>query len=129
MVINAVLKDEEVIKDMLKNLQQDVLARLSNARVGQAVGEVVRQTDLVLRDHNGRFVVLCPETDLESASFLAKRIKLAVEERTGLHVTYGAASFPSEALTFEDLLYIARDRSRKFLDAEMFIEKKEQVMN
>jgi len=83
---------------------------------------------LLIRDHIGRFVVLCPETDLENAVFLAGRTRKIVEERTGLHVHCGAASFPDEALTFEDLLHLARDRSRQSLNPQKTIEISEQVV-
>jgi GGDEF domain-containing protein len=64
----------------------------------------------VLRDRRGRFIILCPETDLENASLLAKRISQAVKERISLRVLWGVAAFPEEALTFDDLLQKARER-------------------
>jgi hypothetical protein len=128
LVIHAFPKDEEVVREMLKSLQRDVLTRLSNARIGQAVGETIRQTDLLLRDHVGRFIVLCPETNLESAAFLAERVCSIVEERTGLHANYGVSSFPDEALTFEDLLHTARDRSRQVSIPSKLIKTEEQVV-
>jgi GGDEF domain-containing protein len=128
LVVHTYPKDEEVVREMLKSLQHDVLSRLSNARIGQSIGEAVRQTDLLIRDHVGRFVVLCPETDLESAYFLAERICKIVEARAGLHVNCGVASFPDEALTFEDLLHLARDRSKQSLIPQSPIETTEQVM-
>jgi len=64
----------------------------------------------MMRDHRGRFLILCPETDLASATLLAQRISQAVKERTDLQILWGTASFPEEALTFEDLLRTARER-------------------
>jgi len=128
LVVHAVPKDDEMVREMLKSLQHDVLSRLSNARIGQAIGEAIRQTDLLIRDHIGRFVILCPETDLENAVFLAARTREIIEERTGLHVNCGVASFPDEALTFEDLLYIARDRSKQLPNPKNSIEMTDQVM-
>jgi GGDEF domain-containing protein len=128
LVIHAIPKDDEVVREMVKSLQHDVLSRLSNARVGQALSQAVRQTDLLVRDHVGRFVVLCPETDLENAVFLAHRTCKIVEEHTGLHVNCGAASFPDEALTFEDLLHIARDRSQQSSNANKPVKVPEQIV-
>jgi GGDEF domain-containing protein len=128
LVVHAIPKDDEVVREMLKSLQRDVLTRLSNARIGQSIGEAIRHTDLLIRDNIGRFVVLCPETDLESAGFLAERIRLIVEERAGLHVNCGVASFPDEALTFEDLLHLSRDRSKQLPKPNTLIEMKEQVV-
>ena len=111
-VVHAFNKDEEVAREMLKSLQRDMLTRLSSARIGQAVGEAIRQTDILIKDRFGRYIVLCAETDLEGARLLAGRIARVVEARTGLQVNYGCASFPEEALTFDDLLDLARNRSR-----------------
>lgn len=113
LVVHAIPVDEESVREMLKNLQRDMLSRLSNSRIGQSVSSAIRQTDLLIRDNIGRYIVLCPETNLESAGALAGRIRQVVEERTGLHVQCGAASFPDEALTFEDLLSVARERSEQ----------------
>ncbi len=110
MVIESESADQKTTREMLKSIQQDLLNRFTSARVGQIIDDRIRQTDLVLRDHKGRFVVLCPETDLESTILLAKRIAQAVKERTNLHVLWGVAAFPEEALTFDDLLQKASER-------------------
>lgn len=113
-VIESDSDDGEVTREMLKSIQHDLLKRFTSARVGQIIDDRIRQTDLVMRDHAGRYLILCPETDLESARLLADRIAKAVQERTGLEVRWGAAAFPDEALTFEDLLLKARERSVHF---------------
>lgn len=128
-VVHAFPKDEEVVREMLKSLQRDVLTRLSNAQIGQTVGESIRQTDLLIRDHVGRYVVLCPETNIENVIFLAERISNIVQKRTGLHVNCGIAAFPDEALTFEDLLHLARERSRQSsTNSNNHVEIKEQAV-
>ena len=109
-VIESESEDEKTTREMFKSIQHDLLNRFTSARVGQIIDDRIRQTDLVLRDRRGRFIVLCPETDLEDASLLAKRIAQAVKERTSLHVLWGVAAFPEEALTFDDLLQKARER-------------------
>lgn len=109
-VIESESDDEKVTREMLKSIQHDLLSRFTLARVGQIIDDRIRQTDLVLRDHTGRFIVLCPETNLESATLLSQRIAQAVRERTEQHVKFGVAAFPDEALTFDDLLHKARQR-------------------
>jgi hypothetical protein len=128
LVVHAFPKEEEMVREMLKSLQRDVLARLSNARIGQAIGEAVRQTDLLIRDHVGRYILLCPEASMEDMVFLARRISKVVEERTGLQVNCGVASFPDEALTFEDLLHLARDRSMQLNVVKIAAGTEEQVV-
>jgi hypothetical protein len=109
-VIESESEDEKTTREMLKSIQHDLLNRFTSARGGQIIDDRIRQTDLVLRDRRGRFIILCPETDLENASLLAGRIAQAVKERTSLKVLWGAAAFPEEALTFDDLLQKARER-------------------
>ena len=109
-VIQFETEDESLTKESFQNIQHDLLTRFTTARVGQIIDDRIRQTDLVLRDYKGRFMVLCPETDLPNASLLAKRLSQSINERTSLRVLWGVAAFPEEALTFEDLLQKARQR-------------------
>jgi len=109
-MIEVESEDEKSTREMLKSIQHDLLSRFTSARVGQIIDDRIRQTDLVLRDYKGRFIVLCPETDFPSGALLEKMISLAVKERTSLRVLWGVAAFPEEALTFEDLMQKARDR-------------------
>jgi len=117
-VIEPEPDDVKMAREMLKGIQNDLLSRFTSARVGQIIDDRVRQTDLVLRDHRGRFIILCPETDFESSTLLAKRLAQSVEERTDLQIHWGVAAFPDEALTFDDLLHKARDRSTHFAKLE-----------
>ena len=109
-VIEPEADDQKLTREMLKSVQHDLMSRFTTARLGQIIDDRIRQTDLVMRDHRGRFIILCPETDLNNAALLAKRIIQTVKERTDLQISWGTASFPEEALTFDDLLQIARER-------------------
>ena len=109
-MIEAESEDEKITREMLKSIQHDLLSRFTTARVGQIIDDRIRQTDLVLRDPRGRFIILCPETEFPSASLLAKRVSQAIKERTSLRVLWGVAAFPDEALTFDDLLDKAHER-------------------
>ncbi len=111
--VNAVPKSKEAANDLLQSLQRDMLSRLSTARTGHAISDCIRQTDILIRDNFGRYMILCPETGPENVQFLSKRIIETVELQTGLAVQCGASSFPDEALNFEDLIRVARDRSKE----------------
>jgi hypothetical protein len=105
--------DPEVQKEngaALKNIQSDIVNRFTSARIGQIIDDRIRQTDLVLRDRQWTYVILCPETDYSSVLQLARRISHAVKEKTGYEVLWGIAAFPEEALTFDDMLKRARER-------------------
>ena len=62
-LIAAESEDDKTTREMLKSIQYDLLSRFTSARVGQIIDDRIRLTDLVLRDHKGRFIILCPETD------------------------------------------------------------------
>lgn len=88
-------------------LQKDISERFVNAKIGQIISESSRPTDIIIRDQNGLFVVLCPETGHENLYILASRLGQAVNENIGKMIKCGAASFPDDALNFEDLLDVA----------------------
>lgn len=91
-------------------LQKDVLLRFTIARIGQVISNLSRQTDIVLRGVDGQFIVLCPETEYENLSNMAERIRAVVFDKIGASLLWGSASFPDEALTFDDLLQSAENR-------------------
>jgi hypothetical protein len=95
---------------VLKNIQSDIVNRFTSARVGQIIDDRIRQTDLVLRDRQWSYVIICPETDYPRVLLLARRISQAVKEKTGYSILWGIAAFPEEALTFEELMKKARQR-------------------
>ena len=109
-LIQARPNEQKNTQEVLKSIQQDLIFRFTTARVAQIIDDHVRQTDLVLKDQRGRFIVLCPETDRANAGLLAARIAETVEAQTDLYVLCGVASFPEEALTFDELLHKARER-------------------
>lgn len=119
LIIETAAENREIVHDLIKGLQHDILQRLSLAKFAQVISDNIRQTDILMRDHSGRYIVLCPETASESTLALASRISSAVQQRTGVNIRYGVASFPAEALTFEDLLHIARERLTQSIFAKI----------
>ena len=91
-------------------LEQDLFRRLALAKVGQIINGRARQTDLIMRDEAGQFVILCPETGTDDCATLAERIRRGVEVELGDKVEWGIASFPQETLEFGDLLEKAAQR-------------------
>ena len=117
-VIEPESEDGIVAREMLKSVQQDMLHRFTLARIGQIINDRIRQTDFVVKDHHRRFIILCPETDLENTILFGSRISQAVEERANFHVLWGVAAFPEEALTFDDLLFKARERLARSIPSD-----------
>lgn len=95
------------------SIARDMMERFAIAKASQILSDKARNTDLILQDRNGQFVLLCPETNLNNVTVLAKRIEEAIAEELKAKITWGNASFPDEALTFEDLLNVARERANR----------------
>ncbi|MBI5825110.1 MAG: hypothetical protein HZB18_13860 [Chloroflexi bacterium] len=107
LVLQADLSDHVSFERLISSVQQDLWNRFSFARIGQVVDEHMRQTDMVFRDRSNRFMLLCPETDYQNSLILAARVVEAIKNRTGVQILWGAASFPDDALNFEDLVDVA----------------------
>jgi GGDEF domain-containing protein len=104
--------DPEAIQSNLQRVFQEMklnsARRYAIARLCQIVNETSRRTDLIFQQsRQGRFIVLCPETDPQDCSILANRIQNIAHESLGIPVAWGAAVFPADALTFEELLHKA----------------------
>ncbi len=91
-------------------LENDMRERFAVAKISQILSDLARNTDVILRDKGGVFVLICPETDANKISILAERIVAAVDESLDSIVGWGSATFPDEAITFDDLLQVARKR-------------------
>lgn len=94
----------------IKLLSKEMMERFAIAKVSQILSDHARSTDMILRDRDGQFVLLCPETNHSSTSILATRIADAVKRELDATIECGSASFPDEALTFDDLIYTANGR-------------------
>lgn len=85
----------------IQRIMMDGFLHTSLARI--AAGEA-RRTDLVIEMENEkRILVLFPETKPDGLGIFAERIQALAKAELGLTLNYGIASFPKDALTFEDL--------------------------
>ena len=90
---------------VVKEIQQTMLNRYLHASMAQLINKVARRTDLIVeKDNNNSFVLVCPETAAEGAYILAERLQNIAIQWLGVDLRFGMASFPDEALTFDDLL-------------------------
>lgn len=110
--------------EQLASFQRDLFNRFSLAKAGQIINGHARQTDLIMRDESGQFVILCPETDSKNCSTLAERIRAAVEGQLGNGLRWGIASFPEETLEFGELL---RKASRQLAEPREAVEHTEEA--
>jgi len=121
-------KAETIDTKAIKSLQKDLLHRFAVARVGQIISDRARETDLILRDRSGRFLLLCPETNSENSLLFGERIRRAVVESMGADVNWSFASFPEDALTFDELVEFAEHRLGIVESPQTQDQKQEQDM-
>jgi GGDEF domain-containing protein len=99
------LSFEPELERAVRDIQEKMTERFVAANLAQVIANEARRTDVILsKDGTGRFVVLCPEDQRPGTVNLAERIQDDLVDKLGVSVAYGIASFPDEALTFEDLL-------------------------
>jgi len=89
-------------------LREDLLKQFAYARIGQLIANQARETDLIMRDRDGNFIILCAETERDRSILMAQRIRQSLTETMSADLAWGVASFPQEALTFDELLEKAR---------------------
>ncbi|HLC18987.1 MAG TPA: diguanylate cyclase [Thermodesulfobacteriota bacterium] len=102
-LLSAVMLDIDHFKDY-----NDTHGHLEGDRVLYNVAELltvlIRVSDLAVRYGAEEFLVLLPETSLESAGLVAERIRKAVEEDSPVTVSLGVASFCDGMEKGEELL-------------------------
>ena len=94
----------EIPEGNIEGVQKELLLHFASAKTGRIINEHARQTDLILRDHDNRFTILCPETDHDASIVLGERIYRAIAEQVDKEVNWSTASFPDESLSFDELL-------------------------
>lgn len=89
----------------LIEIQRKMAERFLVASLAEIINKEVRRTDIIVNQgEDGRFVVLCPETTPDGSVFLAERIQAVISEKLNIPMAFGSASFPDQAVTFEDLV-------------------------
>lgn len=88
----------------VREVLQNMMARYVFVSLAGAISKNLRRTDVVLtQDTHGRYIILSPETDRVGSMSLIQRIE-SVAAEMGVAVSCGVAAFPSDALTFDELV-------------------------
>jgi GGDEF domain-containing protein len=96
------------VKKVLQEVQGRMTGRFIAASLAKVIIDEARRTDLIIsRGDEGPFFVLCLDTKMEGSTNLARRIQATASQNLGIPVSYGVASFPDEALTYEELVHRA----------------------
>jgi GGDEF domain-containing protein len=91
-----------------EEIKHNLAKRYAMGKISEVINAIARRPDLIIKlDQPERFILVCPETSASSSNMLIQRIQSTVETDLGVSVSWGVATFPDDALTFEDLLHKA----------------------
>jgi len=90
-------------------IQKAMMNRYATNNLMRLASNMLRRTDLIIDQviDKDSFVILLPDTDADEASKLGTRFQELVNSKMGIRIDYGHATFPDEALTFDDLVFQA----------------------
>lgn len=128
--------EPENIQANIDNLSEDILRtimlRYSMSNLIRSIDKKIRRPDLILEQHReNRIILLLPETNLESAKVVADNVQRIAKDSMDSQVTIGVASFPDDAITFDDLVIQAENKiysseKKNLFDDQKLIEQTTQ---
>lgn len=91
----------------MEEIQQRLLKRSSIVYMANQIAQHLRKSDNLLVDIKGqRLYILSPGTDSSGIKSLEEKINVVSKNDLGIQMRIGAATFPDEANTFDDLLQV-----------------------
>jgi hypothetical protein len=95
----------------VREVQQAMMYTYASRSMAQTFSKYIRRTDLIMEQTDReRFVILCPDTNAADLALLAEYLQVVAQEELSASVACGAATFPDEAITFEELMRQAETR-------------------
>lgn len=108
-----------IMHRFVQELQRSMMQRYVLAMTARVLSRHLRRTDLIIEDGKpGRLMLVAPNTSDEHASLLGERLTHLVKDRLGITAQYGVATFPEQALTFDELVTVAEKELRQRGEAD-----------
>ncbi|MFM8321622.1 MAG: hypothetical protein ACKOC5_11975 [Chloroflexota bacterium] len=87
-------------------IQKKMMTRYVLTSLMRIVVNMTRRTDLIIDKavDSDSFVVMVTDTNSEQTVQLAERLRQAIRKKLGVQVCCGLATFPDEAITFDELV-------------------------
>jgi GGDEF domain-containing protein len=102
------LSAQEALNALLNEVRQVIMNKYAINRMTSTLSKYLRRTDVLLgQPGHSRFIILCPDTSARDLNLLVEYIQLVSQEQLGITVNCGIATFPGDALTFEELVHKA----------------------
>lgn len=112
----VVVKPEPAFNQMalhraVQEVQQAMMDTYVMKSMAKTFSSYIRRTDLILEERDrGRFIILCPDTNASDLELMVEYLHAVAQERLGGPIACGTATFPDEAITFEELIHTAESR-------------------
>ncbi|MFN8494888.1 MAG: hypothetical protein U0350_45210 [Caldilineaceae bacterium] len=87
----------------VEDVQREIVKKYIFARIANLLIEQLEDSCIVTQREE-HFVTLVPETSREDLQSIVKKLESAAEEKLGIKLRIGMATFPDEEITFEALL-------------------------
>ncbi|HZD10742.1 MAG TPA: hypothetical protein VE553_05305 [Candidatus Binatia bacterium] len=97
------------IDRFVREAQEEIMKRYVDARIADMLLEELHDFNIVTQ-RNDHFIALLAETDQDSVQRMIEHLRTASVEKLGVQLKIGHAIFPSEAVTFEQLIANAEQR-------------------
>ncbi len=102
---------QTAIHHLVYEIQEQMITSYIINTMAQTLQGYLRRSDIILEQREqGRFIILCPETPSNHLDVLVEYVQAAATDRLGIVIACGVATFPDEAITFEELLNQAEAR-------------------
>lgn len=89
----------------VQEVQQTMLNNYVINNIAYTLSKYLRRTDLILEQRDKRrFLIMCPDTSAGDLQLLVEYIQAVAAEQLGTSIACGVATFPDEAITFEELV-------------------------
>lgn len=87
-------------------IQKMMMSRYALTNIIRLASNLIRRTDMIVDQaiDQDSFVIVLPDTKASDAEKLGERFKELVKNTMGIRIEYGLATFPEDALTFDDLI-------------------------
>lgn len=101
--------EPEIIEMELDSVSKDILdlmmRRYSISKLLRAIDKEIRRPDLIFeQQEENRIIILLPETEAMAIDTVKDHIQKIAAKHIDTKVTFGSASFPNDAITFEELI-------------------------
>lgn len=99
---------------LVQDIQRSMMQRYLMGTIARVLSRSLRRTDVIIESpHAGRLIFLAPETSADAATAMGERLTQLAQERLGVEANYSVATFPQQALTYEELVNVAEQRLRE----------------